>query len=110
MAWRVGCSQRCHEGWRPLGTPKGSASRPARGTAVPPNMALYRGPASASDCAGLEERGRDETTAQVPVPATLEAMLIGRAILSLAPRSTMLSNLNSDIGTSGGRWGQKPRL
>src|SRR5437763_7197373 len=68
--WRVGCNQRCHERWRLARTPCRPASRPARDTAVP-LVAVYRGPASASLCAGFEESCRfwDRATVLAPMPA-----------------------------------------
>jgi hypothetical protein len=111
MAWPTGRDQRRIEGWRLTRPPPRSASRPAQGTAIPLNVAVYRGPRSASGSAGFEERCRlkDRTTACAPLPASLEAMLNWPFTLSQAtrtPQSTTLSKFSSVMGTSNGRfWG-----
>jgi hypothetical protein len=115
-AWQAGINLLCHEEWRHPRTPPRSASRPARGTAVPLLVAVYRGAESDSGCAGFEDRGRltDETTVRSPRPASMEAMLSWTFTLSRTtrtPRSTTVSKFSSVMGTSDGRcWGAGPSL
>jgi hypothetical protein len=110
-AVRTGLNQRCIKGWRLWGSPPRSASRPARGTAVPHHVAVYRGPRSASGSAGFEERCRlkDRTAAGAPHPASLEPWLSWTFTLSQAtrtPRSTVVAKFSSVMGTSNGRLGR----
>jgi hypothetical protein len=114
MAWPNRRDQRRVEGWRLTRPPLRSASRPARGTAIPLDVAVYRGPRSASGSAGFEERCRlkDRTTVRAPLPASLEAMLAWLFTLSQAtrtPRSNTVSKFSSVMGTSNGRFGAESR-
>src|SRR5262249_8338364 len=93
---------------RDTGLPARSASRPARGTAVPPVLASYRGPWAISGCAGLEE-GCWQTngmTTDIPAPASWQPTRSRPVPLSPAtrkPRSTTVSRNSSVMGTSDGQ-------